>query len=51
MTPTRKVTAATLGAAVATIVLALVPGNETLAVQGAVTTLAAFAFGWIVREG
>lgn len=51
MTPTRKVTAATLGAAVATIVLALIPGREDPELQGAVTTVAVFVCGWIVREG
>ena len=51
MSPTRKVTAATLGAAVATIVLALVPGNEPVALQGAITTVSVFLCGWVVREG
>lgn len=51
MTPTRKVTAATLGAAVATIALALIPGTESVELQGAVTTVAVFICGWIVSEG
>lgn len=51
MSPTRKVTAATLGAAVATVVLALIPGREDPELQGAVTTIAVFVFGWLVREG
>ena len=50
MTPTRKVTAATLGAALATIVLALIPGAESVELQGAVTTVAAFVCGWFVTE-
>lgn len=51
MTPTRKVTASALGAALATIILALIPGREDPELQGAVTIVAVFACGWIVREG
>ena len=48
--PTRKVTAATLGAAVAAIVLAVIPGREDPEVAAAVVTVAVFVFGWIVPE-
>ena len=47
MTPIREVTAATLGAALATIVLALIPGREDPELQGAVTTVAVFVCGWL----
>ena len=51
MTPTRKVTAATLGAALSVIVLAILPGREDPELAGAIVTLSAFVAGWLVREG
>ena len=48
--PTRKVTAATLGAAVAALVLWAIPGKEDPATVAAVTTVAVFIAGWIVPE-
>lgn len=48
--PTRKVTAASLGAALAVIVLAIIPGKEDPELAGAVTVAATFVCGWIVPE-
>jgi uncharacterized membrane protein len=48
--PTHKVTAAVLGAALATLIFALIPGAETVAVQGAGTTVGVFLCGYLVRD-
>lgn len=50
MKPTRKVTAAGIGGAIATIVLALIPGTESPELAAAVATVCAFALGYVVSE-
>lgn len=50
MKPTRKVAAAGLGGAVATIILALIPGSESPELAAAVATVAAFLLGYLVPE-
>lgn len=49
--PTRKVAAAGIGGAIATIVLALIPGAESPELAAAVATVCAFLLGYLVPEG
>jgi len=46
----RKVTAATLGAAIATLAFWLIPGQEPEAVQAAGTVLCTFGAGYFVKD-
>lgn len=48
--PTRKVAAAGIGGAVATIILALIPGTEDPTLAAAVATVCAFLLGYFVPE-
>ncbi len=50
-TPTRKVTAATAGAAFAALILAVIPGKEDPELAGAIITVSVFAAGYVIREG
>lgn len=50
MKPTRKVTGAGIGGAVATVILALIPGNEDPSLAAAVATICAFLVAYVVPE-
>lgn len=50
MKPTRKVAGAGIGGAIATVILALIPGTESPELAAAVATIAAFVVGYVVPE-
>lgn len=50
LAPTRKVTGATLGATIATIVLAIIPGKEDPELAGAIIAASTFIAGWLIPE-
>lgn len=49
-TPTRKVSAAGIGGALAVVLLALIPGTESPELAAAVATICAFLLAYVVPE-
>ncbi len=48
--PTPKVTAYSLGVAIATLICAALPGAETVELQGAISLICGFALAWVIPE-
>lgn len=50
MRPTSKVTAAGLGGALAVLLCAVIPGEESPEVAAALATVVAFVCGWLMPD-